>query len=87
MQALLRRLRQERRRRGAEALRWLDVGWTPETDDGRGVVRGHTELASPFRTRKTGAWHVSAEASTIKKWNLALRPNKTAKRYIVDGGI
>jgi len=45
------------------------------------------KIGEPVQDKKAGAWRVSAEASVIKKWNLALRPNKTAKRFIVDGGI
>jgi hypothetical protein len=44
-------------------------------------------IGEPIRDKETGTWRISAEANMIKKWNLALRPHKVAKRYIVDGGI
>jgi hypothetical protein len=44
-------------------------------------------IGEPTLDKDTGLWRVPFEVSVIKKWNLALRPNKTAKRYIIDGGI
>jgi hypothetical protein len=51
-------------------------------------------LGTPFQSFISilnGDWFVPYEIKlkdgTVRKWNLALRPNKAAKRYIVDGGI
>jgi hypothetical protein len=51
-------------------------------------------LGTPFQSAISilnGDWFVPYEIKlsdgTVTKWNLALRPNKAAKRYIVDGGI
>lgn len=37
--------------------------------------------------KQSGFWHIPVRYSIVKKHNLALRPYKKAKRYIIDGGI
>jgi hypothetical protein len=51
-------------------------------------------LGTPFRSLISivnGDWFVPYEIKlkdgTMKKWNLALRPDKQAKRFIIDGGL
>ena len=65
---------------------WLDVRWMlKQMMDVVSFV--DIRIGEPVQDRRPAAWHVSVEVSVVKKWNLALRPNNTAKRYIVDGGI
>jgi hypothetical protein len=51
-------------------------------------------IGTPFQSWMSylnGDWFVPYEIElkdgTVKKWNLALRPHKEAKRYIIDGGL
>ena len=37
--------------------------------------------------KEPGCWEVPVEMNVIKKFNLALRSDNPAKRYVVDGGI
>ncbi len=68
----------------------------PLTDSMKGYLGGLeiVRLGDPFQSAISllnGDWFVPYEIKLkdghVKKWNLALRKNATAKRYLVDGGI
>lgn len=48
-------------------------------------------IGKPFRADKYAGWYVPYEirfpSGEIKKWNLAVRNDNPARRYVVDGGI
>ncbi len=48
-------------------------------------------LGTPFQSKGYGGWFIPYEIKlkdgTVKKWNLAMRKDNPAKRYVVDGGI
>ncbi len=50
-----------------------------------------TRLGEPFQVWPYGGWFVPYEIrltdGTVRKWNLAVRNDNPAKRYVVDGGI
>jgi hypothetical protein len=68
----------------------------PLTDRIKGYLGGLeiVRLGDPFQSAISllnGDWFVPYEIKLkdghVKKWNLALRKHRTAKRYLVDGGI
>jgi hypothetical protein len=72
-----------------EAQKFLDASISNELlkriMDVRSFVDVH--IGEPVLDKDTGFWQVAVEFSLTKKHNLALRPYKKAKRYIIDGGI
>jgi hypothetical protein len=82
---------------GKEDWKEVEKYWNSSVDDGLKGNLGGVEVVSigePFQSAISllnGDWFVPYEIKlkdgTVKKWNLALRPHKEAKRFIVDGGI
>ncbi len=45
------------------------------------------QVGEPTVVKEPGCWEVPVEMSMIKKYNLAVRSDNPAKRYVVDGGL
>ena len=68
--------------------------WTSSIDDRFKKGLGGLEIVNigePFRSKAYPGWFVPYEiklkGGRVKKWNLALKKNQKAKRFIVDGGL
>ena len=44
-------------------------------------------VGEPTATEEPGLWIVPVKIAIVKKYNLAVRNDNPAKRYVVDGGI
>lgn len=74
---------------------WDEVGkfWSPLTEDVKAYLGGMKiiNVGEPFRSGLYPGWFVPYEIrlknGENKKWNLAVRNDNPARRYVVDGGI
>ena len=48
-------------------------------------------IGEPFQSKGYAGWYVPYEiklkSGEVKKWNLAIRKDNPAKRFVLDGGI